>query len=757
MNEPKVKANVVTPLKPLDQALHFIVRYGLCFVFAIPFIVVLNYLYPWVSGKVWGFELMVEILFPLWVLLAMRRREFRPAANPFLWALLAYFAIATLSMIFGDMPNRSLWSKPDRLTGMFFQYHLLAFFLMASTAWRGFLTKAAAVSVTVAVVSALYGLGQAYLGLGGGDGSARASASFGNPDYLGQFLVPHVFLAAWLLWRNRGNYWRVACGLGIVVLLWGIYLTGSRGALLGLVLAALAGLVIVAVKNRGRFQKAAFIGLAAIAVLVLAYLGANKWAPTRNWLYNHRYSIQFIQESTGSRSLLITNAIKGIEERPILGWGPENFESAYYFYYDPVTIKFSDYETRQDHPHNLVLDILVSIGLVGFLAYALVFFFGWRSALKRQDEDKFVGLALVLALVGHLATNTFIFETTTSYVNLFVMLALLAVFIAPKVEGGEDPETHAAAVPLAVIVAALIVWMSSYGVVNAINASAVTAKAVVGLSDRSIQPADLQTLVTQLKSIPHPLYERDVRALASNLSAGRGEYVTENYKPVLEDLANVEAKLASSQQHDYVNALVTATALQSLPPPRSAEEQAALDEAINRAVKLAPNRQEVYWLVGQNEFEKGHMDAAKQAYQKAIDLYPDSLSAQAAYAGFLLRAGQVNEAMARLKGSWDKIKNDSEASAWVTRPVVLMLDQGRFDEMIQLYQSAQSLNMMTFEWSVAGALGAISKGDVPLAEKIIADMRQNYPDKSDLIDKYVVPQLDAVKKSLVKAPAPAGK
>ena len=46
-------------------------------------------------------------------------------------------------------PN-PIWTQlaDDRLTGMFFQYHLLAFFLMAGTAWRGFLTKAAGLSVT---------------------------------------------------------------------------------------------------------------------------------------------------------------------------------------------------------------------------------------------------------------------------------------------------------------------------------------------------------------------------------------------------------------------------------------------------------------------------------------------------------------------------------------------------------------------------------------------------------------------------------
>jgi O-antigen ligase/Tfp pilus assembly protein PilF len=747
----ETKAVAAQPLKPLDQALLYAVRYGLCFVFVIPFIVVLNYLYPWVAGKIWGFELMVEILFPLWVALAMRRREFRPATNLFFWAVLIYFAVATVSMIFGDMPSRSLWSKPDRLTGMFFQYHLLAFFLMAGTAWRGFLTKAAALSVAVAAASALYGVF-------GGDNSGRGSASFGNPDYLGQFLVPHVFLAAWLLWHNRGNYWRVACGLAIPVLLWGIYATRSRGALLGLALGVLTGLVLAAIKGRGRLRKGAFIGLASLVVLALAYLGANKWLPTRSWLYNHRYSIQSLQESTGSRSLLLTNVVKGIKERPILGWGPENFESAYYFYYDPVTIKFSDYETRQDRPHNLALGVIVELGIIGFLAYAAVFLFGWRLALKREgDEERLAGAALVLALVSHLATNLFLFETTTSYVNLFVMLALLAVFVAPQVESGEDSETHSAALPTAIIVAALVIWVSSYGVVNSIRASSLTAKAVVGLSDRSISAADLSALVAELKKIPHPLYERNVRALVSNLSSGRGDYVTGDYQPILEDLATVEYKLAGTQQHDYVNALVTATALQSLPPPRTAERQTALEEAINRAVKLAPNRQEVYWLVGQNEFEKGNLDAAKQAYQKAVDLYPDSVVAQAAYAGFLLRAGQVQEAMMRLKGSWDQIKNNSEAATWITRPVVLMMDQGKFDEMIQLYQSAQSLDMMTFEWSVAGALGAISKGDVPLAETIIADMTQRYPDKADLVAKYVQPQLDAVKKGLVKGPATTGK
>lgn len=755
-NSPNAAAPTIAPLTPLDRWLAGILRYGLCGVFLIPYIVTLSCLYPWVSGKVWGFELLVEILFPLWLLLAMRRREYRPANNAFTWALVVYFAIATLAMILGDMPNRSLWSKPDRLTGMFFQYHLLAFFFMAGAVWRGYLTKIVSVSLIGAVIWALYGFGQAYLGLGGSSSASRASANFGNPSYLGQFLVPYAFLATWLLWRNRGNYWRVAYGAAIVALGLGIFSTQSRGALLGLVLAVAAGLVIGAIRSGGQLRKWTLVGLGGLVVLALAYLGANRLPSTKTWLYNHRYAIQSLQESTGSRQLLYVNVLKGIKERPLLGWGPENFESAYYFYYDPVTIKYSDYETRQDRPHNLVLGVIVELGVIGFLSYVAVFLLGWWLALKRASdaEERAAGIFLVLALVGHLATNLFIFETPTSYVNLFVLLSLLAVFITPRGTDGEDPETSAAAWPLAVITALLIAWVSSYAVVNAVRASRLVGQMIVGYSDKSLSADKFQPLVDELGKIPHPLYERHVRALASNLSAGRGDYAIGPFLPILKELAVIEYKMADQHQHDFVNALVTATALQSLPPPsRSAEEQAALEEALGRITRLAPNRQEVYWLVGQDEFEKGNYSAAQQAFQKALDLYPDSLAAQAAYIGFLIRSGQIEEAMTRLRGSWDKIKNNNEAANWVARPVVVMLDQGRNDELVLLYQTAQKLDMMTFEWAVAGSLGAIAKHDFPLAQQIINQMHQLYPDKDSIVQQYVIPELQKAQ-SAAATPAP---
>src|SRR5688572_14701554 len=103
-------------LSALDTLLLNVVRYGLFAVLLLPFVVVMSYLYPWVSGKIWGLLIIVELLFPLYVLLAFRRKEYRPDTNPFLYALLGWFAVITLSALFGADLHRSMWSKPDRLT-----------------------------------------------------------------------------------------------------------------------------------------------------------------------------------------------------------------------------------------------------------------------------------------------------------------------------------------------------------------------------------------------------------------------------------------------------------------------------------------------------------------------------------------------------------------------------------------------------------------------------------------------------------------
>ncbi|HJV33264.1 MAG TPA: O-antigen ligase family protein, partial [Patescibacteria group bacterium] len=512
------------PLKPLDSFLLTAVRYGLLAVFALPFVVVLHYLYPWVSGKIWGFQLIVEILFPLYVLLAFRRQEFRPSKNPFLYALLAYFAVATLAMLLGDNPHRSFWDKPDRITGMFFQYHLLAFFLMAGAVWRSVMTTPIVTSILTASILSLHAIAQVANPAPGSDG--RGSATLGNPSYLGQYLVPHFFLCGWLLRRHwkTGLRWLWLTAAAFIMI--GVFMTKSKGALIGVFVGAAIATLIAALQGSGRVRKFGRFGLAALALVIVGYFVGDRIRPVHQWLYDNRLSLQYVQETSGSRKLLLENAVKGVKQHPLLGWGPENFEDGYYFNYDPVTLRYSDYETRQDRPHNLILEMLHNFGVIGFLAYAAVFLFAARLALRKERPDPAAGAILIVAALSQVATNLFIFETPMSYLALFFMLALVAAdeggSQAPR-EQGQD-ESSAGAVPLAILAALVSLWCVRYAIVGTMRAAKLTSDMIIALS-QNVDAGTWKGMLAELRTLKTPYYERDIRALTSHLSRQRGEYL----------------------------------------------------------------------------------------------------------------------------------------------------------------------------------------------------------------------------------------
>ena len=716
-------------MRPFDKFLLYLVRYGLFAVFALPFVVWLNHLYPWVTGKVFSFEIIVEALFPIYILLAMRRREFRPSKNPLLYALLAYFAVATLSMLFGNNLDRSLWSKPDRLTGMFFQYHLLAFFLMAGAVWRNVMVQPIVVSVTTAVLLSFQALHQVLAPAPGSDG--RGSATLGNPDYLSQFLVPHLFLAGWLIRKYWKTNLRWLWSAAVAVILLGIISAQSKGALVGVCLGALATMLILVFRTKGRTRKAGLIGLAALAVVVVGYFAAQKVRVLNVWLYNHRFSLQYLQETTGSRKLLLENALKGIKERPILGWGPENFEDGFYYNYDPHTLAYSDYETRQDRPHNLVLELLHNLGVIGFLAYLAVLVFAVRLALKKGRTDLLAGAALIVAALSQVGTNLFIFETPMSYVALFFVFALIAADAGERetFEQGPD-ESSVAAIPLFLLAAGASYWCLANVVFGTIEAARVSAAMIVGL-DQNVSADDWSAELKELRGYKTPYYERDIRALASHLSRDRGQYLEGPFKPILIDLAQNEYQLLQKNRTDYVHALVTTAAYLSF-QPRTPEQQAALEDAAALTAKLSPNRQEVEALQAQVAWEKGDLATAESHIKRIKDLDPDLPIGDGWWIRWQLDFGSPAEA-AKYLSEHPAVPADPSAWTQVEYGTLNLLNQKRWKDLASLYDATVQYDTHNIQWDLTGAIAYWGEGNKAKSDAIIADARKRYPDKSDLI------------------------
>lgn len=716
-------------MKSLDKSLLAVVRYGLFTVFLLPFVVWLGHLYPWVTGKVFGFEILIEILFPLYVFLALRRKEFRPSKNPFLYALLAFFAVETLSMLFGDNLSRSLWSKPDRLTGMFFQYHLLAFFLMAGAVWRKIMVQPIVAAVTASVLLSFHALQQVLMHVPSADG--RGTATLGNPDYLSQYLVPHLFLTGWLIRRHWKTGWRwLWCGAALVIL-GGIISAQSKGALVGVFVGGLAAVLILLFRAKGPSRKLGYAGLGVLALGIACYFIGQKIPVTNRWLYDHRFSLQYLQETTGSRGLLLQNAVKGIGQRPLLGWGPENFEDGYYFNYDPHTLKYSEYETRQDRPHNLVLELLHNLGLLGFLAYAAVLFFAFRQTLKGGRPELLAGAVLVVAAVSQVATNLFIFETPMSYVALFTMFSLIAADAGERagLSEGAD-ESSAAAVPLAVLAGAMALWCL-FGVVSgSVSAAKLTASMIVGLQS-NVAADDWNAQLAQLRKLKTPYYERDIRALDSHLSRSRGEYLDGPFKPILIDLTEDEYRLLQRNRTDYVQALVTTAGYLSF-RPRTPAQQAALEDAAGLASKLSPNRQEVEEMLAQIAWEKGDLPAAEAHIKRIKELDPELPIGDAWWIRWNLEFGDQAIAVKTLS-EHPEVVSDQDAWSQVELGTLHLLNQKRWKELVKLHESSVTDKVRNVQWDLSGAIAYWGLGDKARSDAVIAEARALYPDRLDLI------------------------
>ncbi len=180
--------------------------------------------------------------------------------------------------------------------------------------------------------------------------------TYAHPNSYAGYLVlwlPGLIGAAVVCWRTRAPTWQTILAAGCAVLggaaLW---LTHSRGAMLGLVLA---GLGVVVLLWRRTLRTHLLVTLAA--VLVLVGLGYGAW---RSGLLTTAVGKQ--NNTVALRLQYWSATCRMIRERPWLGVGPGNFGENYTRVMDETAgEKIKD-------PHNFALEMWATCGLFALLA-----------------------------------------------------------------------------------------------------------------------------------------------------------------------------------------------------------------------------------------------------------------------------------------------------------------------------------------------------------------------------------------------------
>lgn len=326
---------------------------------------------------------------------ARRLWQAEPQALALLLALLAYLAVIVLSILVAytraPVVKETLkWSEVLAVvaaTWLFIRTERQALWL----AWA---------IIIAALAEALLGCVQYVLAtglLGPGGANIRVYGTFDQPNPFGGYLnlaLPFA-LALALFGRDPRMRWVASGASGL--LLFALYLSDSRGALLGLVAALL---VLVAIG--WRYERQALIAIAVGApLLVIAWFTHLIPASLENKLLaqfrvNDVSLTAQLNDANYSTIERLAHWVAGLHmfhAHPLLGVGAGNYDAAYQQY------KVPGWDESLTHAHNYYINTAAETGALGLLALlavvAVALWVAWRAT--RATDWRRTGIA---ALAG---------------------------------------------------------------------------------------------------------------------------------------------------------------------------------------------------------------------------------------------------------------------------------------------------------------------------------------------------------------------
>lgn len=382
-----------------------------------PLVFLHQIMHPLVIVKTLFFQSLIMLAFAGYATLALFYNEYRPRITPLFLGICALFGAIAVSAVFGVNVGRSIWSNPERMTGIVLIGHLVAYFAMLSGmrgafSWRRYLSVSVGVSFAVALLPIIQLVYPSVFFDRLGD---RLSGTIGNPIFLATYLFFHVFIAGMLAeqaYTEKKRWWPYAL-IGIFDLIV-ILLTQTRSALVAIVVSLIVFSAFIAFRRGiGHARRAVFCAWACILIFAGVFSATRAYPVWQSVPVLSRIANEGFRAD--NRLYAWQAGLKSFVENPILGVGWNNFYSAFGAHYDPRLLRSGFTETFFDRPHNVFVQFLSETGAVGFAAYA--FLLGY--AFFRARRNKWA----VALLAAYVAQNFFSFDSVSSYVIFFMVLA----------------------------------------------------------------------------------------------------------------------------------------------------------------------------------------------------------------------------------------------------------------------------------------------------------------------------------------------
>ena len=446
-------------------------------------------------------------------------------------------------------------------------------------------------------------------------------STLGNASNLGVYLTVALPLAVFAIRRDRSLPWRVVAGAAGAVGLISVAWTGSRGAWLGVAVAAVVWGAFELRDLKGRLRTIALAVGAVVAVVALAAVLAVSGVGGR--------VVSTTTTTTGSaawRLKVWAATARMISQRPLLGWGPNSFGVVYPEFrptdvYDSTTLE----QTVAD-AHNAPLAAAAASGVLAALALAVLLVLALAAlwtAPGGQTRRSALSPALAAGLAGAATALLFHFVTldTGPYLALLLGLTFGMAFVSVPA-GDQSKRCRASARGQRVVAGLALVGVTvsiagagglvtadqSLREANALAAAGAPWGALKSAGDASRAAAPWEAAFSRAQG---QLATKVVAATADPAAFGDG----------LSALAAARAAAPLDAGADADAGVLRLTAAEAMNSERYARAAAA---DLRRALKRDPNNI-AYWVVyGSALSRASELDAAASALERAIRLDPSA-------------------------------------------------------------------------------------------------------------------------------------
>lgn len=714
-----------------EPSLEKFLKYGIYLVAFIPLVIFSQFLSPFHFGKVIVFRSLVEILAVLYIVLLVRYgRYYLPPRTSLFWAMslftLAFGITALVSINF----YQSFFGTLERMGGWFSFFHFWMFLFIASAIlrdkndWLVFID----LSLAVSIISSFYGFLQKtdLTWVIGSGGRAKIFGTIGNPALFAGYIIINVFWALMLYFRpgNSTNK-RIFYAAAFLINAYAVLLTGVRGSVMGIVVGiVLFGLLYSANFASQKIKKytLAFLILVLISAGVLYSLRNTDFVKTNQYL--SRYAdISPTSRTVQTRALAWQAGFKGWNDSfktIVFGWGPEMFNVPFSKYFNPEFFNLGS-ETLFDRAHNQFLEVLFTMGLIGFMAYILIYVFAFKDLkrLNSNDENKVFKIGLISTLVAYMIHNSFIFDTSANYLMFIITLGLInSLALAHQNFSFEPPRLIKRTLPSNIIGMMLLipVALSIYFFeIVPVRANYTTTRAIVAswASEHDLAYEKFKKAMSYNTFGKYEIRHRFGQYILER-TAGQTELDAKKKEQLLVAIENIKKNVEESPR-DYLPHLYISRSYLMLGKndPKSHYNDLGL-EASQKALEISPTFLKTYYEIAQAYLNKKDYKKAIEWFEKAVVLSP-KVNLSSWYLGVTVaQSGELQKGADIIEKSGYSYKS-SETDA--LRMLDLYVRLGNFTKIAEIYEALIKISPKNPQYHASLAFAYKQLGQIEKAIK----------------------------------------